>query len=163
MGPSKKKMGDLAKFQVLRAVCEAPVTVFKFSADSFLENGDLRLFREVVGDLNMLREFGWVLFDLDLVSEHRSDGQEWRLYSVQANGQLGEMDCCAPARLDDSLLPIQNVRPLLQQADVSDVVKNYSVREPTEDDADLDNCRVAKMYHTVQCVAIFRTNQLPNV
>jgi hypothetical protein len=153
-------MGDQEKFQLLRAVCESPVKVFQFRAESFLENGDLRMFREVVGDLNLLREFGWVLFDLDLVSEHRSDGQEWRLYSVQPNGQIGEMDCCAPARLDDSLLPIQSVRPLLQQADVSDVVSNYKVREPTEDDADLDNCRVAKMYHTVQCVAIFRTNQL---
>jgi hypothetical protein len=108
----------------------------------------------------MLRDFGWMLFDLDLVSEHRLDGDVWQLYNIQTHGLLSEMDCCTPARLDDSLLPVQMVRPLLQQADVSDLVNNYKARTPTENDADLDDCKVSKIYHTLQCVAIFRTQSL---
>lgn len=157
----KTKMSDLkrdaVKYRLLRGLVTDGVGLFHFTAESYT-SGEIFLVHEVLTDMKMRGQFVQILIDLDLVAKYVFENETWRLESLEPDGDLASMNFPSAATLYGEAVPVEAVLPaLLAQADLRELVEYirglYDSTAPTEDDVDLDNCKIANVYSTFPCVA----------
>ena len=151
---------DAVKYRLLRELVTRRVGLFHFTAESYT-SGEVFLVHETLTDMKMRGAFVQILLDLDLVARYVLEGDTWRLESLEPDGDLASMTFPSAATLNGEPMPVEAVIPaLLAHADLSELVEYirglYDSTAPTEDDVDLDNCKVANVHSTFPCVAFVR-------
>ena len=148
---------DAVKYRLLRALVNEGAALFHFTAESYT-SGEVFLVHEALTDMKMRGLFVQILLDLDLVAKYVLEDQTWRLESLEPDGDLASMTFPSAATLHGEPVPVEAVMPaLLAQADLRELIEYirglYDSTTPTEDDVDLDNCKVANVHSTFPCVA----------
>jgi hypothetical protein len=166
---------EASKYKLLRGLFTHPVSVFRFSGDSYI-GGELFLVREAVSDFQLAHEFVQVLFDVDLVGSyvlddlqwhHALEDPQWRLTDVKTDGELASMQCTGAATVAGEPVDMMRAKALILHADLSELIADkkrsfFETRTLNDDDADLDNCKFVSIYTTAHCVLIARTSMLQN-